>query len=97
MATSGSDGWAYGIQIIGADSCIVQHNRVTDTLADGTGYGNGIFLTNADAVATRDNTIINATRAIIYTFAASGVYKDNLADRISSAKYSGGTDGGGNF
>jgi len=96
VATSGGDGAASGISVGNANSGMIQNNRVDDTQADGTGDSIGIRVGGANYVTVSDNTVVTAKYGIFYV-ASSGVYRDNTADNISTTKYSGGTDGGGNF
>ena len=86
----------YGIYLGSSSSNLLIQNNSVATTQGNTTYG--IYITASFFVNARENTMVTADFGIYYSAGtASGVYKDNIADNISTSDYTGGTDGGGNF
>ena len=87
-------GKGYGIRIgVSSSNILIQNNWLT-TIQGAPGYG--IYLSSSNNITMRANTMVTADYGI-YFDNSSGIYKDNITDNISTTKYTGGTDGGGNF
>ena len=96
ISREGGGGSAAGIIVTSGSDLIIQNNSISRVSGDDAGNGTGVRIIGATAVAVRANNITSADIGVSFE-SASGVYKDNLTDNIAQTRYSGGTDGGGNY